>query len=216
MKILAPTDQSGAVGNLVYTRNRQGTGVRARVTPLNPQTVAQQTQRSILGAVASEWRGLTQLVRNAWAAFAANLPGNPSAFNAYVRINDTRVTCGDAKLEVPPQMPAFGIITVTSFTATIAQGVLTLALNGLANTVPPDKYMVYGTAPRSQGVSNVSSTYRFLGAFTPATLAAGLTAAYLAKFGQPVASQAVNLKLAPVMSGVKGIPLAWAAIASGD
>jgi hypothetical protein len=38
----------------------------------------------------------------------------------------------------------------------------------------------------------------------------------LAKFGQPAASQAVNLKLSPVMSGVKGIPLAWAAIASGD
>lgn len=212
MKLNFPTDKSGAVGDIVYTRNRQGTAVRARVTPLNPQTLAQQNQRGILAAVASEWRGLTAAARSAWKALAAQLDGNLSGFGAYVKINATRVTCGEAKLEVAPLIPAFGIFTLTSMAATVDAGALTLALTGLANTVAPDKYLVEGSIPVSQGIDNVNSDFRVIGAFAPGAIVAGVGPAYVAKFGVPAVTQAISLRISAVKDGFKAIPYAYRAI----
>ena len=44
---------------MVYTPNRQGTAVRTKVTPRNPKSAAQVTQRARFTAVSQAWRGPT-------------------------------------------------------------------------------------------------------------------------------------------------------------
>ena len=62
------TDGRGKIGGQVASRNRSGAYMRNKVTPVNPQTDAQQRSRSILASFSEGWRGLTEAQRAAWNA----------------------------------------------------------------------------------------------------------------------------------------------------
>lgn len=202
----------GAIGPVVYQGGRYGTVARARVTPINPRTNAQQNARSILATVASEWRGLTDAQRESWKALASQMPGNKTGFQAYVEINATLVTCGLAKQEDPPLIPAFGIMGSTGLTV---DDTPTITLLQLTNTVAPDKFLVEAAPPVSQGIDNVNASFRLIqvaaGHAAPAA-DLDLTAAYTAKFGAPVAGQRVTVRVTAMKDGFKGIPLAYSKI----
>jgi hypothetical protein len=187
------------------------------VTPLNPQTVAQQNQRSILAAVASEWRGLTDATRAGWKALAAQLPGNPSGFNTYVKVNATLVMLGMAKLETAPLIPSFGIMSFNGgFRAEHDQAAphaLKLTLT-ITNTEAPDAYLFEASAPSGQGIEFVGSAFRVISkqvgaqAITPTALAAG----YIAVFGDPLDGQVVNLRVTQITKGFRGVPFMFRTI----
>jgi len=200
----------GSVGGVVTQGGRFGPIQRERVTPVNPQTLFQQNQRAILAAVASEWRGLDPGQRAAWKALAAQMPGNITGFQAYVKINATRVTCGQAKLEDAPVIPAFGIMTCSGLTS--AGGVVTL--NDVADTVAPDKFMIEATPQSSQGIENRNAGFRLItvvaGAAGPADI--DISAAYAARFGDLVADEEIAVRISAVKDGFKGVPLRFSAI----
>jgi hypothetical protein len=208
--------QTGALGAVVYQGGRHGTITRARVIPTNPQTNLQQNVRSILAAVASEWRGLTDPVRAGWKALAAQLPSNPTGFQAYTKVNCMLVSCGMPKLEVAPLMPAFGILSSTGLVVDDTPGV---KLTQVADTVAPDKFILEATPPLPAGLSSIEVLYRRL------TVLAGhagpavdldLTAAYSAKFGAPVAGQRVFVRITPMKDGFRGIPRAYSALVAAQ
>lgn len=60
------TDGRGKLGGQVASKNRAGAYIRTKVTPVNPQTVAQQNIRQLFGSIASAWRSLTQAQINGW------------------------------------------------------------------------------------------------------------------------------------------------------
>jgi hypothetical protein len=204
--------KTGALGASVYQGGRYGTIERARVIPTNPQTNAQQNARSILAAVASEWRQLSDPVRTTWKALAAQLPGNLTGFQAYVQVNATLVTYGLPKLETPPDIPAFGIMSATGLTA---DDTPTLKLTQLVNTVAPDKFIIEATPALLQGQMPSEVDYRVLsviaGHAAPAA-DADLTAAYTAKFGALTAGRRIGVRVFSMQDGFKGIPLAFQAI----
>lgn len=211
MKLLFPTDKSGAVGDIVYTRNRQGVAVRARVQPLNPQTVAQQAQRSILAGVSGSWRGLTQTQRNEWSAQAVNYPGNLSGFNLFVGVNALLITLGLPVIEDAFAPPAQGVFTTSGLTVT---AVPAMSIGAVNNTVAPDKYIIEGTPGMSQGKSNLNSGFRMLGAMDPPLAAQPLNilALYQAKFGNPVVGDKIAIRVTGCYNGVKGVPYILQAI----
>jgi hypothetical protein len=200
----------GSVGPVTTQSGRFGTIQRARVTPINPKSLAQQNQRSILGAVASEWRGLTEAQRLAWRALANQVSGNLTGFMMYVKLNSVLVTCGVAKDEDPPLIPAFGIISCTGLTS--VAGVLKLV--AVVDTVMPDKFMIEAAPQVSAGIENVSSKFRLIKVVAGHTASADIdiSTAYVAKFGELIAGQKVTARITPMKDGFKGIPLAYAAI----
>ncbi|HEV2207697.1 MAG TPA: hypothetical protein VG167_02925 [Verrucomicrobiae bacterium] len=207
------TDQRhGAIGPVVYQGGRYGTVARARVTPINPRTINQQNARSILATVASEWRGLTDAVREAWKALGAQMPGKIGGFQAYVRINATLVTCGLAKKEEPPLIPALGIITCDGLSA---DDTPLVTLKGVVDTVAPDKFLVEAVRPVSPGINNVNAHFRLIdvvaGHAAPA-VDLDLTEAYTGRFGAPVLGQRISVRITPMKDGFKGIPLGYSAI----
>ena len=60
------TDGRGKLGGQVASKNRAGAYVRTKVTPVNPQTLHQQSNRGLFGTVSAAWRSLTQDQINGW------------------------------------------------------------------------------------------------------------------------------------------------------
>lgn len=48
-------DGSGKLNGWVASKNRGGSYMRTKVTPLNPSTSAQQNARGILGSLSTQW-----------------------------------------------------------------------------------------------------------------------------------------------------------------
>lgn len=117
-------DARGSVGGQVHSRNRYGSYVRARTTPVNPNSSRQQSVRSYITAVVSRWREvLSSAQREAWEVYAANIAmvnklGQTiklTGFNHYVRSNTARMQMGltvidegPTELSLPPGDVAFG------------------------------------------------------------------------------------------------------------
>lgn len=89
----------GSVGNYTFSRNRFGPYIRTRAIPVNPNTPNQQLVKAFMAAIATGWTtGLTQVQRDAWATYAANVPrpqvGGGSIFltglNMFIRSNVSR------------------------------------------------------------------------------------------------------------------------------
>lgn len=209
-RVLFGTPIKGSVGSTVTQGGRSGAVQRLRVIPTNPQTVSQQTQRMILGTCASEWRGLSNDQRAAWEALAAQIDPNLTGFNIYVRVNATRLTCSQAKVEDAPLPVAFGVLSVEGLTS--VAGVVKLLQ--VSDTVAPDKFMIEATAQSSQGISNRNSKFRLItvvdGAAGPADI--DISAAYVAKFGALTADAAIQVRITPQTTGFKGVALKFTAI----
>lgn len=70
------TDASGSLGGITASRNKGGRYFRARTTPVNPNTVNQQVARQAMATLNDYWiSNLTQAQRDAYADYAANVPG---------------------------------------------------------------------------------------------------------------------------------------------
>ena len=209
MALVPFVQKSGAVGPTVYQGSRHGTVERIRTMPTNPNTRYQQNVRSVMAAVASEWRGLTDEVRAGWKALASQMPGNLTGFQAYVQINATLVNAGKPKLEEPPEIPAFGITTAPGLAADDAPSI---KLNQLACTVAPDSFIIQAAPPLLAGRSSFGAAWRNLqvlpGHAAPAA-DVDLTAAYTARFGQLKAGQRIGVRVFAMKDGFKGVPLAF-------
>jgi hypothetical protein len=87
-KLTAPLFSLGARGQLgktlVYMAWKGINDVRQHVTPANPQTAAQTTQRDAMSAVVSAWRNYftDATMRAAWNRLAGTLASVMSGFNA--------------------------------------------------------------------------------------------------------------------------------------
>lgn len=90
-KVIAPLFSFGASGKLadalVFFPFKGLNAVRSYVVPANPNTAAQQAQRSYMTDAVNEWHdaGYTENDRAAWNRFAATLQAGMSGFNAFVR-----------------------------------------------------------------------------------------------------------------------------------
>lgn len=92
----------GKIGGTVFSRNKAGAYARAKVTPVNPQTVRQQTARYSFGNNSILYQNLTPSQKNCWATFAqthfnplkGNSTGIYSGGNAFVALQSS-VTQGN-------------------------------------------------------------------------------------------------------------------------
>jgi hypothetical protein len=126
---------SGAMGGMVAARSSQGLYMRARVTPVNVNSEAQQLVRQTLSNLAVYWsQTLTEQQRENWRVYASQvthsnvfgLPINWSGFGEFVHCNQVRVLIGTG---IRNQAPAdLTSMNVQPFTGVIDASAKTLVL----------------------------------------------------------------------------------------
>lgn len=89
MKVTAPLfslDASGSIGGAIVASKWKGRNyMRRLVTPANPRSDGQVSNRAVMRFLSQAWANLTELEQAAWDLLAAQ--GNFSPFNAYVKRN---------------------------------------------------------------------------------------------------------------------------------
>ncbi len=101
----------GSVGANTWSHNRGGDYIRRRVSPTNPNSTRQQTMRSLLSSIASQWSSLlTTVQRAAWNTWAAQQAKegplgnsiNLTGINGFVWCNTHVLDATDTLLADPP------------------------------------------------------------------------------------------------------------------
>jgi hypothetical protein len=136
-------DLSGKVGNAVFVKSREGTVVRARVSPTNPNTPSQQAARARLTTVSKIYKGFNATQEAAWDNYAGSIKHkdeitgksqSPTAMNAFCGLGTKflQVTPGGTVPTTPPANSFSGdSITLTALAGT---GKVTFTATG-GNTV---------------------------------------------------------------------------------
>ncbi len=217
------SEMRGKLNGSVFSRNRGGAYLRTKVTPLNPQTLAQTLVRSSFTAVSQAWKALTQAQRDSWNSSVNNFVGTdifgdqktPSGFNLFMRLNKNLNDVGATNLTVPPVPAPVQAFTSLTLSADTGGGTLDVVASDAVALVTRVK--VFATAGVSPGKSFVKSEYRqiaALGAGDPAIQE--FAAEYIAVFGSlPSVGLKVFLRYTAVLeaSGQTGATIAAESVA---
>lgn len=222
------SDMRNKLNGSVASKNRYGSYLRNKVTPVNPQTSYQQNARQLLGSLSSQYRGLTQSQRNSFINGAQNFPFTDifgdvrylSGQTLFVKLNTNLVNAGEATIDTAPLPVGVPEFAATSLAATTTAGALvTLELTTSETAVPAGFAMaVYATPPLSQSINFVKNRLRFLGVVDVVAGSADLTSAFTARFGAEVApGERITVRIALISTdtGQQGVPSEVIAVAAG-
>jgi len=192
----------GKIGGHVASANRSGAYFRTKVTPVNPQTPAQNEVRSRLGGLSQAWRGLTDAQRAGWTGLVSSFAKtdifgdirNPSGINLYQKLNNNLLTIGGSQISEAPQPE--DVFTSAILSASFQSGVGLGEIDTAGNIPLGVNVKISATPPISQGRSFVKSEYRLIA--TPVgdgTPLLEIGPAYLARFGTPPVGSKVFFKI---------------------
>lgn len=213
------SDMRNKLNGSVMSKNRYGSYVRNKVTPVNPQTSFQQAVRQRLSNLSSSWGGLTEAQRAGWEALAPSLPftdifGDTKELSGqvlFVKLNSNLLKIGESMLSVAPESDAIPPLAIDSVTATETTGSLvSLDLTLSQASVPAGFEMcIYATPAVQPGKSFVKNLFRYIG--STATITTGSFDAlslWSARFGTVAPGQKIFVRVALVStdSGKQGIP----------
>ncbi len=185
------TDGRGKIGGHVASKNRAGAYLRTKVTPSNPNTVAQAQARGILASLSQTWQTLTDSQRSGWNDAVkewgtTDIFGDikkPSGINLFVKLNANLISVGFPQLlDVPSKMEVPSVI-ITSGSLSRSNDDFSIEFDSsAANGV---RALVRATPTLSNGVSFVKSQFRVIGNDVVVGNNLSLQGAYGAKFGVP-------------------------------
>ena len=185
------TDGRGKIGGHVASKNRAGAYLRTKVTPSNPNTVAQVQARSILASLSQGWSQLTDGQRQGWNDAVkewgtTDIFGdikNPSGINLFVKLNSNLLNVGLSSLSDVPAKSEVPAVIVIDASYRIATDTVSISFNSAL----ADGYiaLVRATPKLSAGVSFVKSQFRVIGYQSVVSDNLGLVGDYSAKFGTP-------------------------------
>lgn len=210
-------DIRNKINGTVFSKNRYGAYARTKVTPVNPQTDAQQAARNNLSTWSQAWRGLTESERQSWIDGAANFPftdifGNSKILSGqalYVKLNVNLQNVGGTALTACPAPVAIPAITGLSLVADDSAN--TVIVTFAPTPVAADFEMViYATPNVTAGKTFVKNLFRLVTSVAAAgTSPADISTAYIARFGDPVEGNKIFIKAVMVSTttGQQGIPL---------
>lgn len=210
-------DGRGKIGGHVASKNRAGSYMRTKVTPVNGRTAAQILSRTRLATLATGWAGLTDAYRLAWNNAVdlwkrTDVFGDlksPSGFNLYQKLNNNLAQVGVAAMTVPP-LPA-GITNWTTFSF-VPDNTGTMVLTFAATPIPAGyAVLLDGTAPCSPGLTNANARFRRIGSLAAAKATGeDIVALYTAKFGSiaPIGNRVfLRATMINIATGQKGQPV---------
>lgn len=213
------SDMRNKLNGSVLSKNRAGSYVRNKTTPVNPQTGFQQAVRQRLGALSTEWGALTQPQRQSWIASTASFPytdifGDKKELDGkslFVKLNSNLSNVGNPTIQQAPAsvgVPVFGIVNATFSPG--ATGLDDLLITVSAPTVPVGfKLAIYATPAVKPGVEFVKNKFRFIGTATATGSNVDATALYNERFGGIFPAgygMQIRVALVSTTSGQMGVP----------
>lgn len=212
------SDMRNKLNGSVMSKNRYGSYVRNKVTPVNPQTSFQLNQRATLSNLSSAWRGLTQAQRDAWTEAAKNRPftdifGDTKILSGqafFVSSNLNLVANGLAQINTPGVSVDVPLIAVDALIVNYDSIEGFGVTMNISEAVVPVGFslVVYATPGYSAGVTFVKNRFRRLGVFTATAGVVVLTESYTSRFGEPQVGEKASVRVALVANatGQLGLP----------
>lgn len=187
------TDGRGKIGGHVASKNRAGAYLRTKVTPTNPNTVAQVQARNILASISQMWQTLTDSQRSGWNDAVkewgtTDIFGdikNPSGINLFVKINANLINVGFSQLLDAPRKMEVPSVVITTAILNITNDDLSIVFDNFS--ADGVRVLTRATPTLSPGVSFVKSQFRVIGNETVGSGRFSLLGAYGAKFAMPLA-----------------------------
>lgn len=212
MSGIGVVDIRGKLNGSVFSKNRGGAYVRTKVTPNNPQSLAQMSVRGIFAALSSAWSALTEENRNSWNGFVAaygrtDVFGdirNPSGKNLFQRLNQNLTITGQANLTncvAPLEVPFLGLVA-----ATCDISGLTFDFTSSGDTTG-SVLLISATPSLSQGTKFVKNQLRNIST-APGEAGAepNFYDEYIAKFGIPAVGANIVLSVKVVNANGQASP----------
>jgi hypothetical protein len=213
------SDMRNKLNGSVMSKNRYGSYMRNKTTPVNPQTTFQQNARAILASTSQAWGGLTEAQRNGWKALAQELPftdifGDPKTLSGnslYCKLNSNLAKGFYPFISDAPAKEAIPFISIPSISVVTAGGVLSSLEFNISPAVVPagTNLIVYATPAINPGVSFVKNQFRLIAA--DPTVVAGvvnLEPFWNERFGGCQVGQKIFVRVAlmSITSGQQGQP----------
>lgn len=183
------TDGRGKIGGHVASKNRAGAYLRTKVTPSNPNTVAQAQARGILASLSQGWSQLTDSQRQGWNDAVTewsttDIFGDikkPSGINLFVKLNANLISVGYPTLVDVPAKSEVQAVVIVSASYSISTDILSINFD---SALADGKVALIRATPKlSAGVSFVKSQFRVIGRENVQLDNVGLIGAYKSKFG---------------------------------
>lgn len=164
-------DGRGKLGGHVASKNKGGNYLRTKVTPNNPQTIAQNNVRAIFGSLSSQWSALTESQRESFNSLVdsyakTNIFGDLKSLTGkalFQKLNQTLVLAGESVLTtcLPPlEIPQ---TQLDSSGNVFDIGVGSEFALGLVQTTNAVKAILYSSGVVSAGTSFVSNKMKLVG-----------------------------------------------------
>lgn len=185
---------SGSIGGLVFAPNKGGVSIRARKTPVNPNTPQQQAVRTAMASLAVQWNNtLTPAERDAWETYAANVPipnkiGSSillSGISMYCRCNVPRIQAGLPQVDVAPTIYNIGDFSAPTFAYDSTNSEVDVTFVDTDDWVDEDDaaMLVYSSRQQAPSINFFKGPYRLAGSIagdsvTPPTTPAAVTAPF--------------------------------------
>lgn len=194
---------SGSLGGVTASRNRYGTYLRKKATPVNPATPFQEVVRQAFRQLPIAWtETLTDAQRSEWDSYAQHVPlvgadGQPVFLNGqthYIRSNVPRLQLGLARVDDAPATQNLGTFTAPTIDSLTAATEL-LSLNFTETDEWVDEtgsiMVVRGSRPTNPTVNFFKGPYRQTAGVpgdetTPPTSPASITLPFGFAVGQRV------------------------------
>lgn len=163
------SEMRGKEGGVIYSRNAYGSYIKTKVSPVNPQTGNQQTQRSLMGNLSQAWSVLTAGEKAAWDNIGAQVTrvnrfGDSTTytgFSLFMRLNRNLSACGVSAITTAPSVPTISDLKITSFAC--QQTAPTMDLVFTPTPLGAGEYLVvYATPNIMTGRRFVKNFYRLV------------------------------------------------------
>ena len=207
------TDASGKLGGQVFSKNRGGSYVRTKVTPVNPQTTAQMTIRGIFASISSAWSSLTESQRATFNGFVNDYARtdifgdlrNPSGKNLFQRLNQNLSISGQSQITdcvAPSEVPFANLVSALGDVSGTELEVTT------AGDTTGSIVVFWATPQLSQGTSFVKNKLRQIAYVNgDDALTRNVWSDYITKFGTPSAGANIFIGVRVINANGQASPL---------
>lgn len=213
------SDMRNKLNGSVLSRNRYGSYIRNKVTPVNPQTQYQQQARALFSAASSAWAGLSTSQRKGFTELAeqhkyTDIFGDQKALDGkamFVKLNSNLQWAGQEMIEDSPAFTDLEIVNIESAGIYLdSSGIDEFEIETDLQTLPANTTLfVYATPPLPPEINFVKNRLRLLGSFSITAGVVDIADAYQDRFGGDMGALSkvhLRLRVVSTASGQAGLP----------
>lgn len=174
------TAVSGSIGGITYAHNRNGMYARARATPTDPASPAQNVVRAAVAELVNAWtNALTNDQRDGWVAWSLGHPQSGpfgdaeygTAQNGYVGLNVPRLQAGIARKDDAPTVYSQSVLSPVVFTPDASDDNVSIDFaEGDGWSAETGGYLlIYASRPKNPTVNFFKGPYRYAGKLVGST-----------------------------------------------